>query len=160
MEYIAWYLLYATPCFFVAYCNGIHLHDRAGGSDSPDAQQRFLPYYRNLYSQDLRMLMHDYFGVYCPWSWKVARKHRLVDMRQNLGVHGKHHAVLGHITVIDCLNPQRQEKIARHTFISRKIFWSRSFCYFLVSPLSGTILIGVLIFWGIKESLGLFGIRA
>ena len=118
MEYVLWYLLLAIPCFLIAYCNGLNLNMR-------------LPHIRD----GFRLLVHDYLETYCPWSWKRARKHRLADMRIYLGVNGRCHDRLGHITTADCDDPEKQEAIARHTYMSRTRFWTNGVLHFLVAPI-------------------------
>src|SRR3989344_2653238 len=106
MEYVFWWFLLAIPCFFVAYCNGADMNFRL---NSPSYEEGFWKFYKNFFSDGFRLLVHDYFGVYCPWSWERAKRHRLADMRTYLGADGRCHDRLGHITAGDCDNPAKQE---------------------------------------------------
>ena len=143
MEYVFWWLLLAIPCFFVAYCNGVDWNLR---TKSVDYSDDFLKFYKNFFSEGFRLLVHDYLGVHCPWSWERAKKHRLADMRIILGENGRCHERLGHISAADCDNTEMQEDIARHTYISRTKHWAWGVFHFLIAPFSGSfIIIGILI---------------
>ena len=138
MDYVFWWLLLADPCFFVAYCNGADLNFRMHSANSDDG---FLKFHKNFFAEGFRLLVHDYFGLYCPWSWERAKRHRLADMRTFLGEHGQCHERLGHITASDCDNPEKQEVIARYTHISRTAHWMRGAVHFLVAPIPGLFVI-------------------
>lgn len=143
MEYVFLWLLLAIPCFFVAYCNGADLNFRLNSAKHEDG---FLKLHRDFFNEGFRLLIHDYFGVYCPWSWERAKRHRLVDMRTFLGESGQCHERLGHITAADCDNPEKQEAIARHTYISRTAYWTSGVFHFLIAPIpSSVIIIGIAI---------------
>ncbi|MBI3336079.1 hypothetical protein HYZ98_00755 [Candidatus Peregrinibacteria bacterium] len=136
MTYVLLWLLVAVPCFFVTYCNGADLNGRLITLKHKDG---FWKFHKNFFREGFRLLIHDYFGVYCPWSWARARRHRLADMRLLLGERGLHHDRLGHITAADCDNPDKQEAIARETYISRTAQWVRGVLHFLIAPIPGSL---------------------
>lgn len=138
MEYVFWWLLLAIPCFFVAYCNGADMNFRLNAGNIKDG---FLKFHKDFFREGFRLLIHDYFGAYCPWSWERAKRHRLADMRIFLGESGKCHERLGHITATDCDNPEKQEAIARHTYISRTAHWTRGAFNFFIAPIPGSLII-------------------
>lgn len=138
MEYMFWWLLLAIPCFFVAYCNGADMDFRL---NSPCYEDGFWKFHKNFFSEGFHLLVHDYFGVYCPWSWERAKRHRLADMRIFLGESGRCHERLGHIIAADCDNPEKQEIIARHTYISRTAHWTRGVFHFIIAPIPGSFII-------------------
>lgn len=138
MEYMFWWLFLAVPCFFVAYCNGADMNFRL---NSPNYGDSFWKFYKNFFREGFRLLIHDYFGIYCPWSWARAKKHRLADMRTYLGADGRYHDRLGHITAADCNNSEKQEAIARHTYISRTAHWTHGAFCFLIAPIPGSFVI-------------------
>lgn len=146
MEYVFWWLFLAIPCFFVVYCNGADLNFRLNSTNYDDG---FLKFHKNFFSEGFRLFVHDYFGVYCPWSWERAKRHRLADMRTFLGASGRCHERLGHITVADCDNPEKQEAIARHTYISRTAHWTKGAFHFLVAPIPGSFIIISIVIFGI-----------
>lgn len=146
MEYVFLWLLLAIPCFFIAYCNGAGLNFRLKPVNYDDG---FLKFYKNLFHEGFRLLIRDYFGVYCPWSWERAKRYRLADMRTYLGVNGLCHNHLGHITAADCDNPEKQEEIARHTYISRTRHWIDGTFNFLIAPVPGLFIIIITIIAGI-----------
>ena len=148
MEYVFWWFLLAIPCFFVAYCNGADMNFRL---NSPSYEEGFWKFYKNFFSDGFRLLVHDYFGVYCPWSWERAKRHRLVDMRTYLGADGRCHDRLGHITAGDCDNPEKQEAIARHAYISRTKQWTGGAFNFLIAPIPGSFIIIGTVIAGVVE---------
>jgi hypothetical protein len=100
----------------------------------------------DFFQKGFRLFIHDYFGVYCPWSWQRAKKYRLDNMRLFLGSQGQQHDRLGHITAKDCDDPDKQEEIARYTFISRQKHWVKGLLHYLISPIPGVlILIGIIV---------------
>lgn len=134
MRYVIWYALLAVPCFFVVYCNGADLNMRL---PNVHYEKSFWKFYESFFSAGFYLLVHDYLGVYCPWSWARARAHRLADMRVFLGTNGHCHDRLGHITAADCDDPGKQEEIAVNTYISRARFWTGGAINFLIAPVVG-----------------------
>jgi hypothetical protein len=132
LEYVLMYLFAAAPCFFGAYCFGAEMNFRLDLKDS---------FPRHLLN-GFRLLVHDYFRLHCPWSWKVAKEHRLNNMREYLGSDGTCHDQLGHITSADCDNPEKQERIARLAFVSRTRFWASGMFKFFVAPVM--VVVGIL----------------
>jgi len=132
MEYALWWLTLAVPCFFYNYCSGAYESSRLS---SPSFDDSFWKFYTNFFREGFHLLIHDYFGVYCPWSWKRAKRYRLADMRIKLGERGRHHDRLGHITATDCDNPKMQEAIARYTYISRTKQWLGGTIRFFFAPI-------------------------
>ena len=135
MTFVFYWLLVATPCFFIAYCRGSYLSFRIS---IESCEVRF---FKNLFKQGLLLFVHDYFGVYCPWSWERAKRYRLADMRIFLGERGHCHEKLGHITAADCDNPEKQETIAQHTYISRATHWARLVPQLLFAPILVSVVI-------------------
>jgi hypothetical protein len=128
------YFFLAIPCYITVYYRGA------------DADHR-IHYQADLWStvkQVLFLIKHDFFEVYCPWSWRIAREHRLVDLRVFLGANGRQHERFGLLTVADCDNPEKQEAIARHCYINRIRFWSKIPLHFLASPLIVTVFLVLL----------------
>lgn len=138
-QYVMWYFLYAVPCFFLIFCNGVYLNSRM--TEDLTFEKGLLYFCQMYFRSGFRLFLHDHGGVYCPWSWTRARKVRLADMKMRLGATGEHHNVLRHITATDCDDPEKQERIARYTFISRKKFWYIAIRNFLIAPIGGTIVI-------------------
>lgn len=101
----------------------------------------FWKFHKNFFDEGFHLLTHDYFGVYCPWSWERAKRYRLADMRSFLGESGKYHEQLGHITAADCDNPEKQEIIARYAYISRMTHWARGVVHFIIAPIPGSFII-------------------
>lgn len=146
LEYVLVYLTFASFCFFSIYCFSAEMNLRLdGGSFSKYLLDGF------------RLLVYDYFGLYCPWSWKVAKEYRLIDMRNYLGNGGMHYNQLGYITSVDCDNPEKQEMIARLAFVSRKRFWALGTFNLLAAPIMivvaiiAAILIDVVAYLRIKS---------
>ena len=148
MEYVLWWLFLAIPCFFVTYCNGADLDFRFNSARYEDGWWRF---HRDFFSEGFRLLVHDYFGVYCPWSWERARRYRLADIRIYLGESWRYHGRLGYITGADCDNAEKQEAIARHTYIGRVRFWADGVYSFLISPIPGSLIIVGMVISGIVD---------
>jgi hypothetical protein len=148
MEYVFWWLMLAVPCFFVLYCNGADFEARL---KSVHSQDDFWKFHKNLFIEGFHLLIYDYFGVYCPWSWEVAKQYRLADMRIYLGAGARHLAPLGRITLADCDNPEKQEEIARAAYISRTSHWARGAGNFLVAPIPGSLAIIALIIMGFAD---------
>ncbi|TSC68444.1 MAG: hypothetical protein G01um101456_653 [Parcubacteria group bacterium Gr01-1014_56] len=138
MGYVFWWLIAAVPCFLLAYINGADLNFRLKSVNYDDG---FWKSSKNFFSEGFRLLIHDYFGVFCPWSWEVAKRHRLADMRTYLGADGKHHDTLGFITATDCDNAEKQEAIARQAYISRTKHWAHGVFLFLIAPIQGVFMI-------------------
>ena|SRR3989338_8209390 len=132
MEYVFWWLVLATPCFFVVYCYGAHMNSRL---DLANHNSKIWRFRMSLFRDGFQLLVHDYFGVHCPWSWERAKKHRLADMRMYLGTDGRCHDHLGHITAADCDNPEKQEAIARYAYISRTKHWTSGLLRFPIAPI-------------------------
>lgn len=149
MEYVFWWLLFAIPCFFHMYCNGADLNFRL--KSARRYEDGFWKFHKDFYSEGFRLLVHDHFGVYCPWSWERAKKYRLADMRVFLSENGRHHERLGHITAADCDNPEKQELIARYTYISRTAHWTKGLFQYVIAPIPGVfVIIGFIVFGGIE----------
>ena len=155
MQYVFWWLLLAVPCFFVAYCNGAHMNLRIKSANS---KYGFWKFHKNLFHEGFRLLVHDYFEVYCPWSWKVAKNHRLADMRAYLCTYGCCHDQLGYISAADCDDPEKQEAIAYHTYMSRTRYWTQGIFHFFIAPVPGCLIIistaiaGIIIGLGLKKA--------
>lgn len=148
MQYVYWWLLMAVPCFFIAYCNGADINSRLSSLSNEDGFWKIL---KNFFCEGFRLLIHDYFGIYCPWSWERAKRYRLAEMRDYLGGEGCCHDRLGHITAADCDNPGKQEEIARHAFITRTAHWSRGVIHFVIAPIPGTLIIVSTLIVGVVE---------
>lgn len=140
MGYIFWWLILAVPCFFVAYCNGANMNYGRMKSANYD-YDGFLSFYKKFFSEGFSLFVHDYFGMYCPWSWQRAKRYRLADMRTFLGERGQRHERLGNITAADCDNPEKQDGIARHAYISRTDHWLNGCALFLIAPITGSLVI-------------------
>jgi len=143
-----WWFLLAIPCFFVVFCNSADINFRL---NSPNDEAGFWKFLKNFFSEGFLLLVHDYFGIYCPWSWKRAKNHRLADMRMYLGADGRCHDRLGHITAADCDNPAKQEEIARHAYISRTAHWTRGVFHFIIAPIPGSFIIIGTVIVGVVE---------
>ncbi len=139
------YLALTPIAFFVQYTNSIDWNARLSYAPKTRFHQRAL-----------RLLVHDYFEVHCPWSWEVAKRHRLIDMRILLGVHGRNHELLGHLVASDCDDPAKQEGIARKTYISRLKFWVEGMTN-MFTALPRLILLAVVILLAMPIALGLDG---
>lgn len=153
MEYVFWWFLLAIPCFFHMYCNVADLNFRLRSVRYEDG---FWKFHKDFYSAGFSLLVHDYFGVYCPWSWERAKRYRLADIRIFLGESGRCHERLGHITAVDCDNPEKQEAIARHAYISRTAHWTTGLSSYIIAPIRGLfVIIGFIILGvvGLKEYL-------
>ncbi len=142
MKYALWWLVICIPCFFVAYCNGADLNFRLKSThESNDFWEFHKNFFREVFRGGFQLLLHDYFGVYCPWSWERARRYRLHDTREYLGDEGRDNETLGHITRADCDDSSKQEMIARCTYLSRARFWAGGAYNFLISPIPGSLII-------------------
>lgn len=135
-EIVLIYLGFAIFLFFVNFCSGASTEGRFKGGSIPDSVLVFV--WKKL-RDGFRLLIHDFFGLYCPWSWRRARRYRLADLRIYLGDSGQHHQTLGHINAQDCDDPQLKEVIARQMYTSRLHFWSRSIFQFLVGPIGAVL---------------------
>lgn len=131
--YVVGWTVLIIFCFFYSYCNGADLNGRIHGGSGVSG---FWKFHRVFFAEGFRLLLHDYFQLHCPWSWKTARKYRLAHMREFLGVSGKTNENLGHLTSADCDDPLRQEEIARGAFISRGQFWFRGVLQLLTAWLT------------------------
>lgn len=151
MEYILWYLVLCIPCFFVAYCNGTDLKGRLPYNQD---NLSFWKFHKKFFRDGFRLLVHDYFEVHCPWSWETAKKHRIRDMRIYCE-YGRDHKKLGHLTAADCDDQEKQEIIARNTYVSRARFWVNGFFHFLI-PIHGIIVIIATFIVGVYELFSYF----
>lgn len=132
MNYWKWYLILIIPCYLFSY------------TVSAKFNGRFVKYQTNSYwgllinffYQGLRIIINDLFGLHCPWSWEVAKKNRLAELREVLGLNGMHHEKLGHLTAFDCDDLNKQEMIARECFVSRRTFWITKLTAMLFAPIA------------------------
>ena len=152
MDYLFWYFIYAIPCFFIVYVSGTI---RAGRLQRLCSHGRAIPwswsFYQIIARSGAELFIHDYFGVYCPWSWERARRIRLTDRKIDLGSKGRYHWLLGHITAAHCDDPDMQEWVARLTFVSRPLFWTKGVWGYMLSPLPGTLIIVYLFVRGFRD---------
>src|SRR3989338_2142172 len=148
MIYVFGWLVLSYLCCFHLFCSGADMKFRMHSARIEDG---FWKFHRDWYAEGFKLLTHDYFGVYCPWSWETAKQNRLADMRVYLGKDGRSHEVLGHITSVDCDDPAKQEAIARHSFISRRKHWIRGLSTCVFSPVWVPILIVLAIIIGVVE---------
>lgn len=134
MKYLYWWLGVAVPCFFLMYCSGEHMDGRM---KSLSTKKGFWNFHKNFFIQGFKLLVYDYFGLYCPWSWERARRYRLEELCASLGSRAYRHEKLGIITMADYdpRRPERQEEIARLIYVSRMKYWSRGALLFFIAPL-------------------------
>jgi hypothetical protein len=137
MSYLALYLLLLPSCFFIAQCNGLISRGRIEELDVALSRGQYL---KTAFLGTGRLIVHDLFQLHCPWSWSVATKYRIEEIRQMLGTHGLNHVVLGHLVQADCDDPTMRDKIAYHCYISRTQFWLEKLMDMLVSPIPGVFL--------------------
>lgn len=120
MYYLALYIVACSFCFFVGYCSSVYLKGRL---HAVNTQAGLFQFYTKVFQAGLPLMWHDYGEVHCPWSWQVAKRHRLHDLRAELGDTGLVHELLGRIVAADCDKVHMQEAIAQYTYSSRCAFW-------------------------------------
>lgn len=139
MLYLLAYLLVAALFGFHLYCNGADLQFRYKVDLS--RAEGFFEFHRVFYEEGFRLWKHDFLEVHCPWSWERAKRYRLADMREYLGVSGRNHELLGLITASDCDDPAKAEAIARKAYVGRTRYWGKAFVQTLCSPITFPLVI-------------------
>lgn len=111
--YVGVYIMYACIFYIAFYAAAVEFNFRPG-SEHP-----------------FRLLMLDFFGIHCPWSWERAVKFRVVEA----------HRLLQYQThkkgwkAEDCHDPVKHQQIAKDCFQSRPRFWATQFLVLLSCPL-------------------------
>ncbi len=130
MSYFYWYLALILPCYLFSSAAGAKFNGRFVKYNSNSYWMLII----NFFYQGLMILVNDLFKLHCPWSWETAKKYRVAELQEDLGLDGLDHEKLGHMTALDCSLTSNHEKIARQCFVSRKAFWTRKLVASLFAP--------------------------
>lgn len=111
--YAGVYLVFACLFYYAFYAAAVDFNFRPG-SEHP-----------------MRLLITDFFGIHCPWSWRRAVRFRVEEAHRLL----QYQAHEKGWKAEDCHEPEKHEQIARDCFMSRSRFWSVEFLNLLSCPL-------------------------
>ncbi len=135
MSYFYWYLISVLPCSWFAHAAGAKFNGRFVRYESNGYWRPII----NFFYQGLKILINDLFRLHCPWSWETAKKYRIAELQEDLGLDGLDHDKLGHMSAIDCSLTSNHEKIARECFVSRKTFWIMKLTALPFAPIAAVI---------------------